>query len=351
MIGRIKSKRVRITLLVAACVLLLLSVLSMWIFSSLGGKLQSQKAAERFRGESEMLFAQVSCFFPVGEGIEETAVYTFRQSLDTSFMESSLEAPEGGRLYDDAYSASADIMVKGERGSANVTATGVGGNYFLFHPLYLRSGSYIRGDDLMHDKVVLDEELAWKLYGGVDLAGLTVTINNKDYIIAGVISRESDFATNKAFSADSGMYMAYDALNAISQTEISCYELVCASPISGYALGLAQTGFPKAVAVENSSRFSMDNIFKVIGQTGERTMKTTGVIYPYWENAARIVETRMGVFLSLAVIFIVFPVVYAIWMAVVSFRRLKVKIKKAVPEYLERRSERRYYKRTADKGV
>jgi hypothetical protein len=131
----------------------LLSALCMWIFASLGGKLQSQKAAERFRGESDQRFAQVSCFFPTGEGIAVTDIYTFRQTLDTAFKESSLEPPENGSLYADAYSASAEFTVKGERGSATVPVVGIGGDYFLFHPLYLRSGGYIYDDDLMHDRV------------------------------------------------------------------------------------------------------------------------------------------------------------------------------------------------------
>ena len=41
---------------------------------------------------------------------------------------------------------------------------------------------------MLHAKaVVLDEELAWRLYGSADLAGLSVTINKIPYVIAGVV--------------------------------------------------------------------------------------------------------------------------------------------------------------------
>ena len=63
------------------------------------------------------------------------------------------------------------LTVSTERGNAQVKVTGVGGDYFRFHPLKLRSGSYLMETDLMKDRVLLDEELAWKLFGGMELTG------------------------------------------------------------------------------------------------------------------------------------------------------------------------------------
>ena len=65
-------------------------------------------------------------------------------------------------------SGTARFSVTGDHGAAEVKAIGVGGNFFHFHPLRLRSGSYIAEDDFMLDRVVLDETLAWQLFGGFD---------------------------------------------------------------------------------------------------------------------------------------------------------------------------------------
>lgn len=77
-----------------------------------------------------------------------------------------------------------------------VTAVGAGGNYFLFHPLTLLSGGYISDEDYMADRVVLDAQTAFNLFGSSDVAGMEVTINGRTFPIAGVVQSESDFATN-----------------------------------------------------------------------------------------------------------------------------------------------------------
>lgn len=93
----------------------------------ISGTLDSVTAARRFQGESETRFAQVACYLPVGQGKVETDILSFRQSLDTKLVEQSLEAPENGKLYLDAYSGSGKVSVSADNGSATVEAVGVGG--------------------------------------------------------------------------------------------------------------------------------------------------------------------------------------------------------------------------------
>jgi len=315
-----KLRKKGIALIAAAAALTILSGACFAAFLSIGNMLESQKTAERFRGDGETRFAQVSAFFPVDGGKSLSDIYTMRQSVEDALLEASLEAPENGSLWIDAYSAEGQLTVTGTRGSASVTVLGVGGDWFSFHPLRLRSGSYLNEDDLMHDKVVLDEELAWKLFGGVDLEGLEVTINDVPYIVAGVVSREDDFASEKAYSGGAGMFMYYDTLNAISATEIDNYELCCADPISGFALDILETGFADAATVQNTGRFSLSSVFGHIADFGERAMSSDGVAFPYWENAARYAEDYAALTLALSVLFGLFPLGV---FAVLLFRLLK----------------------------
>ena len=101
-------------------------------------------------------------------------------------------------MYADAYSAFDKLTVSSERTSTELEAIGVGGEFFLFHPLELKSGSYFSEDDFMQDGVVLDETAAWKLFGGYDLTGLPVTIGSQSYVVLGVVSREDDRFTEKS---------------------------------------------------------------------------------------------------------------------------------------------------------
>ncbi len=340
------KRKKRLALLVVCLSLTVCFAACTFVYLWLGSLLESQKAAERWRGESETRFAQVSAFFPVGEEIQLNTVRTFRTAMDAALLEASLEAPEGGALWVDGYSAQQEVTVSSEKGSATVTAIGVGGDFFHFHPLRLRSGSYISGEDLMQDRVVLDEELAWQLFGGVDLAGLSVTIAGEPYLIAGVVERETDFATAKAYTGNGGLYVSYETLVKLAGAEpgISCYEVVMADPIQGFALSEAQEQFPTAAVVENSSRYSLRSIFSVIGDFGQRSMNTLGVIYPYWENAARLTEDYMALCVVLAILFGLLPAVVVLVVAIELLRRGWKKLKTSVVSAKDRWSERRYEK-------
>lgn len=116
-------------------------------------------------------------------------------------IDASLEAPEGGSLYQDAWSGTAtSVAVSGPAGKSNVKTYGVGGDFFLFHPYTLLSGSYIAESDFAQDRVVLDENLAWQLFGSSDVAGMEVTIGERNYPVAGVVRLEDDKATKKALT-------------------------------------------------------------------------------------------------------------------------------------------------------
>ena len=287
--------------------------------------LRSQQAAAAWAGQSGERFAQISAFIPTGSAFDHIAIYNLHSSLDRALVDASVEAPEGGSLYRDAWSALGEVSVIGERGSASVQVLGVGGDFFLFHPLYLRDGGYISENDLMKDRVVLDEELAWRLFGAVHLAGLEVMIGGKPYIIAGVVSREDDSASLRSYTGGDGMFMSYETLNEISGgADVICYEIVMPNPISGFAYNTITTLFPEkdAVFVENSARYSLLSIFRVIGAYGERSIQSDGIAFPYWENAARYTEDWLALLLVLSLAFIVFPAVCGVIYSVKGIRWL-----------------------------
>ncbi len=288
----------------------------------------------------------------MGDGKTEEDVRSFRQSLESKLVEQSLEAPEGGRLYLDAYYGMESVTISSDNGSnSTVKAVGAGGDFFYFHPLHLRSGSYIKGDDLMDDLVLLDEELAWKLFGGTELAGLTVYINSVPFVVSGVVAREADFATEKAYTGDGGLYMSFSAMSRlIEEASITGYEIVMPNPISGYAKSLLSEVFPIGTGdiVENSGRYGLLRLWDVIQTFGQRSMRTNGVIYPYWENAGRLTEDYAALLLLLAVLLALYPLLAALVLVIRDIRRAyrfaKIRIPEKVDAAVEKRREERLEK-------
>ncbi len=329
-----------LALLAVVCLLLQLSVCR---------ALPTMNAANTWAGQSGQPFTQLACYLPDDKPVDEETVWKFRQTLDAKLTEAALEAPENGSLYTDAYSGRGTLNVTGKRGSAEVKVLGVGGDFFRFHPLPLRSGSYLSDGDLMKDRVLLDEELAWKLFGGMDLTGLTVTIDNVDYYVAGVVSREDDRYSSLAYTDGAGMFMAYSTLKkCVESTAIDCYEIVLPDPISSFGKNLVRENFPLygGVVVENSSRYSLGNLLEVIGDFGKRSMGTNGIIYPYWENAIRLTEDYAALLLVLTVLFGLVPVVSVAVVLIRGVKRLCGKsvsfVKAKVTDGVEQRREEKW---------
>lgn len=306
---------------------LLLGLCFLSAFHHAGNTLRGQHLAEEFQGDGELEFAQVSVFLPEGNTVDDETIWKFRTLIDVNTRD--LVPEEVQNLYLDAWSTKGNVSLKAEHGSAEATAVAVGGGFFRLHPQNLLSGGYISGDDLMHDRVILDEELAWKLFGGYDLTGMPVELNGSTFYVAGVIAREDDWATKKAYTDGAGLYMSYEAYKAMNESAyLSTYEVIMPEPVSGFAREQVKDNFAPddAVIVENSGRYSFGNVFTLLRNFSQRTMRTDTVYYPYWENAARLVENRCMILLVIVLLCWVCPAVFAVTVVIKAYRRSKRKL-------------------------
>ena len=145
----------------------------------------------------------------------------------------------------------------------------------------------------MQDRVLLDENLAWLLFGGTQVEGMQIRIGTGVFSVAGVIEREKDFATQKAFPDEMTLFMRYDALKELdTNAGISCYEYVMADPVRNFAVNAAREKFPigRGEILCNTMRFSYGRMMDMVLKFSSRSVLTGGILYPYWENAARILE-------------------------------------------------------------
>jgi len=344
-----REKLKRLALPLTAGLLALICAACLLVYGHLAGLLDCQHQAERWQGESELPFSQLSCFMSVDEKLSMEQIYTFRKAMMDKFHEAALDIETDVQLFCDAWCAFGKVNVSSGQGKGEVSAVAVGGNFFDFHPIRLLSGNYISPNDLMKDRVLLDEDTAWLLFGGTELSGMSFKINGVPFVVAGVIEREQDFASLKAYSSGMGIYMSYEAysdllpagaaaaaadadMQAADEAGINCYEVVMAEPVDGFAMNLAKEKFPigGGLLVDNSKRFDYGTIIKLVKAFGERSMQTHGVILPYWENAARCIEDWCFALLCAAIITAILPVVLLVLTAVRYFRRGKNKMEEDI---------------------
>ena len=306
------NRKIKIILALVNGLLLIFVGLALIKIGAYCTTLRSQQAAHAWAGESDLRFAQVSCFFPAVTKVDVNAILSFRQGLDKKLADAGLEEKTEGTYWTDAYSAFGKLTVSSDRGASEVKAIGVGGNFFMFHPYLLRSGGYISDSDLMQDRVVLSYELAWKLFGSVDLDGMTVKINGNPYYVAGVVALENDRFSQKTLTDEPVMFMSYSALLALDENiGVTSYELAMPDPISKFVRNTVSEGFTtySPAVVENSTRYSFTSIFNIFRDFGDRSIANTGVSYPYWENAARVSEAYIARLYVIIAVLLLLPLI------------------------------------------
>ena len=321
-----KKQWIRFGILNAA--LLCLAILCAVLSGALGGRLEAQKAARRWQGEGETEFTQVSCYLPVDGQLSLNEIYRFRYAILDKLKEAALDGEEEQTLFVDAWSSTGKLNVATEHGKGEAAAIAVGGSFFHFHPLRLLNGSYLTEADLMKDRVLLDEDLAWLLYGGTELEGMELKLNGVPVVVGGVIRREEDSFSRRAYTAGQGLYLSWDAWKTLNENAgISCYELCLAEPVKGFTVNFVREKFPigQGEILENTGRFGFFRLLGLVGQFGRRSMQTLGVVYPYWENAARSAEDWGALLALFAVLLSLCPLVSAVLLLVRGFKRGKEK--------------------------
>ena len=324
-LNRFSGKQIALTMIVILSFLLFL-ILTVWSEQMVKG-LDSQQAAARWDAEGKS--AQVSCFFSEQITVDEMQLMNFEKELEKSLKgvlsQEEYSEENNRRLIVDAYSAMGTITIFSEKGKMEVNAVGIGGDFYLFHPLQLISGGYFSGDDLMKDSVILDEEAAWQLFGSSDIVGQSVMIGNVPHYIQGVIKREEGRFAESAGLNQTVAYVSLESLEAYGNGDgISTYEIIAPDPVEKYVynavkekLGVKETDM---IVVENSSRYTVKALIPVILDFGTRSMQHTAVRFPYWENIARGWEDVKALVLVLQFVFLLLPGVIIVGFLIIKWK-------------------------------
>jgi hypothetical protein len=285
--------------------------------ASFSDVLFEQKSAERFAKG----YAQLSLFYNADTGLSLDAFRTNERTLAKKMAEKSL--PETYKYA--ASSLQTAVTINSDDGkSSNVSATLTDGDYFVFHPYEILSGSYYGRETITPNVLVLDEKAAWELFGATDVAGKIVTIKGNVFEIYAVIKPQSDDFTKKTYGEKPRAYISMAAAekvlsNYTSGTElINIIEYILPNTIKSEAMGIVKDTYAidentiDIEAIENTNRFSPLRIIPKITKITSLGVRDKPLVYPFYENAAVLIETTMAVLWFFILLFAVVPFVSAI---------------------------------------
>lgn len=305
--------------------------------------------------------AQISVYISEEQNFSVLDIMKFREELKLKLKESDVHTSKNGTdTWTDCYSVKQTVQVSHAGTEAEITAYGVGGNFFLFHPFTLVSGAYFTEENLMQDLVLLDEDTAWRFFGSTDIAGMEIEINGVPHIISGVIERESGIFQKAAGNNKPAIYMSYDSLAGTEESlAITTYEVVMPNLTKDYAKKIVKEQLEisnsKCEIVECTDRYSFEALLKVMKTFGERAMQTKPIVYPFWENVARGVENLCALLLFLFLLMAGILMVYLIVRLIIFLRRngenIQYQFQKKMQHFVAiwREVKRRIQQKTAQK--
>lgn len=347
----LSAKQIAYAATVILC-LLVWGVLTIFVTVKKNG-LVDQNAADRWSQENDT--AQISCFFTESAAVDENKIMSFEHQLDAALLEASITAEnENARLWADAYSAQGMITMTAGKNSLEAKAVGIGGDFFLFHPVRLLAGSYFSGNDLMQDKIIIDEDAAWQLFGSNDVVGMEVRVGGIPHYIAGVIQREEGRLQEAAGLDKTVVYVSYKTLSELGVTDgMNTYEVVMPDPVDGFAYQIIKEKFGidenRMWVIENSERYSLKSLLTVISDFGTRSMNAHAIQYPYWENFARGWEDVFAAILVVQIISLLLPALIVTVTVIVLWKRKKWTVKDVL-HFLADKKERLAEKYRSEKN-
>lgn len=265
------------------------------------GELAGLDIAERWQGDGGEC-VHVAAFITPAAGLSEENIRAARQSVDEALAQAALTpANENARLWADAYSGETAMTASVDGAALNVLATATGGDFFLFHPVEMIGGWYYSASDADDTLVVLDENAAWRLFGGTDIVGLSVELNGHPCTVAGVCAA----AETETYGETPRVYLALSyAARMGLEIPITSYEAVLPEVVSSFGTDAVKAALAldeKQVELKTlTGRFTLRAGLRAAGELAYRAQRTSAIEYPWWENRAIAIEGKNALWSVLA---------------------------------------------------
>ena len=305
----IRSKRALIWLITAAGLIILAASL-FFIRKGYEKKLYDQRAYLSW-SDRDAQAGQISVFYPYDARMDGFAQKELEYRVKTELIKESA-IDEDGCPFFTCSSASGKVVLEHNGKSFEANAIGTEGDFFRFHPVKIVSGGTYSDDMLTPDRIMIDEDLAWQLFGAYEVSGQLISIGGVTHTIAGVFAIDRKSAIDKrAGIPDNLVFLSLYSLCQLGEVDgadgpsdngtdaaavgtaklygISTWEIVMPDPVKNFALNIIKEAVGEkssAQIVYNSKRYEPEYLGKNTGFILTGGMQTRPYAYPYWENIA-----------------------------------------------------------------
>lgn len=299
-------------------------------------------AYDQWKNGSKEDFSQVSCFFSEDADFDRNEAEGVKTRLIGKLKEAAINPKETQKLVPDAYSASAGTATItgdiGKRSEAEITVAG--GDFFLFRGFSLVNGAFFSDSDIMQDGAVIDRQLAWNLYGTDNIAGRYIYINNVKLYISGVTELPRTDPEERCVGSTPRAYISYYAAGLIFGSgydgfgessgssefrKVTCYECISPEPVENFLYNFAKKDLSekykgKISIVNNTERFNAKQRIKALKRLDDSVVRKDSIVYPFWENASRMVEFKLSFIYGGRRLLLAIPLITLIWLIIIAYR-------------------------------
>lgn len=292
--------------ILAVCALLL-GIFEL-VVSGLSNSIDYLDAGKRWSANGDR-FAVISLYAEEGAALSGDRVETWVRAIDSKLLESSISANENARSWTYTYATEETMSITGPKASATAEVIAAGGDFFVFHPQKMVYGSAFLNDTSNPNGVVVDEDLAWKIFGATDIVGMELTIGDTSFVVTGVSKRESTHGVyNYTYGERPRMYMSYAGYVKVcgDENHITIFEAALPNAVRGFALnifnGAITANEETMTVIEATDRFSLKNRYNNMKALKYSWIHENKIEYPYWENEARVADYRCAVLMIFEVV-------------------------------------------------
>jgi len=286
-------------IVLAACMILLTIMEA--VVSLSGGEYEFIKAGERWSSDGEA-YAVVAMYAEDGAAVSADQVGQWAHYIEAALLEASITPKEGGRSFTYCAVAEDTLQVIGPKGKATAEVMAVLGDFFVFHPMDFTYGNAFLNDPSNPMGVVIDRDLAWKLFGAENIVGMTVELGGQEFTVVGVTEKESHKGIYAhTYGQRPRLYMSYPGYyKATKKTDaITVFEVALPNSVSSFGMNIfnkvVSMNEEKSRVIEASDRFSVENRFQNMKELPYSAIRQNKIEYPYWENEAMVADNSFAV--------------------------------------------------------
>ncbi len=329
-----KRRKFNIVLICINAAILAVFGIACLAVDSLREKYSSDSVRQLWESD-DTAYVQISLFLPYEDGLDFMGVYSLRQNIEDKLKETSVASADNkddglqskGRLWLDCASGElTSVTLKGPCGSSDVILTATMGDYFLFHPEKLISGSYYTDEDINLDRIVIDKLCSWQLFGALDTAGMSVELGNKIYYIAAVVDTPEDETDLLAYGKVPRVYMPFRTAVQYNQAiRMTSYEVCMPEPVKDHSLQLMTEADPSSgngILIDQSGRFDLITLVSGFSELSESVMVNSSLRYPWYENRTRSAELNARLTAFPATVLLIIPALSSVYLLFVLSKLL-----------------------------